>query len=664
MASQATETVLRKLRRFVFFGAGGQPDATLLGQFIESRDEDAFAVLMRRHGPMVLGVCQRLLPNRQDAEDAFQATFLVLVRKADAVRPREMVGNWLYGVAHQTAIRVRALNAKRRSREKPMTLMPEPQASVGNAHEDLKRWLDRELSRLPDKYRAALVACDLQGKTRIEAARELGWPEGSLSSRLARGRALLARRLAKQGAVFSAGALAAELAPSAAAAVPAPLMMGTIQAANLIAAGQSTSAAGLSAKVAAVAEGIIQIMNLTKWATTATVILVVTALGVGLGVGGYQLVQGGASAAQGNADNPPAAQGSAPATAKTDKERIVGVWRIKSGEAEGKDIAPDFSSLGRFTFRGDGTMTLSEPDEEKAGVYRFVEPGKIDLGPKNDIAPALYRFDGDNRLTLCFGKVRPTEFTADKGAQRVLWYLVRAKPGEEKPSQEELDKRKAEPVRPAELQPLREAATSQLTINKLRNIALAFHTYHDPNKSYPADAIYSADGKTPLLSWRVAILPFLDQKNLYDQFKLDEPWDSEHNKKLIAKMPKEYAAPFGTSAKNGETYYQVVAGPKTLFDGPKKIAMKDIRDGTSNTILALEAKDSVPWTKPADLTLPADIDTKLPVGDHFTKGFHVVLCDGSSWLISAETSTASLRALITPSGGEIADIKNFRRTDP
>src|SRR5262249_40421706 len=157
-------------------------DGQLLSCFIEQRDEDAFAALVKRHGPMVWGVCRRVLRGHQDAEDAFQATFLVLVRKAASVVPRELVGNFLYGVAFQTAVRARSVNAKRRTRERQVRGVPDPQAAEPEIWSDLQPLLDRELARLPDKYRAPVVLCDLQGKTYRDAARQLGCPAGTLAA--------------------------------------------------------------------------------------------------------------------------------------------------------------------------------------------------------------------------------------------------------------------------------------------------------------------------------------------------------------------------------------------------------------------------------------------------------------------------------------------------
>jgi RNA polymerase sigma factor (sigma-70 family) len=265
MSIRPVNRALAHLRRTVLVPEGaGLSDGQLLASFVERRDENAFEALLRRHGPMVLGVCRRMLGNDHDAEDAFQATFLVLARKAASVVPREALANWLYGVAHQTAIRARSLAVKRRMREKQVTPMPEPAAPPRDTWPDLARLLDRELSRLPDKYRLPVVLCDLEGKTRKQAAHQLGWPEGSLSGRLSRARALLAKRLTRHGVALSAAGLAALLGQHAASAcVPAGVAAATLQAAKLGSAGI------LSARVALLMEGVLKAMLLAKLKTTA-----------------------------------------------------------------------------------------------------------------------------------------------------------------------------------------------------------------------------------------------------------------------------------------------------------------------------------------------------------------------------------------------------------
>src|SRR5262245_8496932 len=182
-------------------------DGQLLGSFLSRRDEAAFEALLRRHGPMVLSVCRRIIGNLHDAEDAFQATFLVLARKAASVVPRDAVGNWLYGVAYRTALKARTMALRRRMREKQVKEMPQLPAPMLENLQDLERVLDQELNRLPDKYRLLVVLCDLEGRTRRDVARQLGLPDGTVSNRLAAGRRMLARRLARRG-VSAAGAVA------------------------------------------------------------------------------------------------------------------------------------------------------------------------------------------------------------------------------------------------------------------------------------------------------------------------------------------------------------------------------------------------------------------------------------------------------------------------
>jgi RNA polymerase sigma factor (sigma-70 family) len=262
--------------------AGGLTDGQLLTRFVAQGDEASYAALVRRHGPMVLGVCRRVLHNFHDAEDAFQATFLVLARKAASVVKRESVGCWLYGVAYRTALEAHALQSRRRSRERPMKDMPHPEVAPAEA-QNWRPLLDRELSGLPEKYRAAILLCDLEGRTRKEAARQLGVPEGTLSSRLATARQLLARRLAGCGLTLSAAALAAALSQGAAPAqVPAALVHSTARAAALVAAGQLAAA---SAPAVVLMQRVMKAMLLKKLRMVVGAVVVMAALGaVGFGV--------------------------------------------------------------------------------------------------------------------------------------------------------------------------------------------------------------------------------------------------------------------------------------------------------------------------------------------------------------------------------------------
>jgi RNA polymerase sigma factor (sigma-70 family) len=282
MATNQLSRVLQTMRRAAHPPEeAGLTDGQLLEIYVRSREEAAFAALVRRHGPMVWGVCRRILRSHQDAEDAFQATFLVLVRKAASLAQKEKVANWLYGVAHQTALKARATTARRQAREKQVIAMPEPALQPQALCNDLLPLLDQELSRLPDPYREVIVLCDLEGKTRKEAARQFRLPEGTVATRLARARALLAKRLTRPGLVVSGGALAAVLAQDVAAAgLPPSVASSTVKAATLFAAGQA-AAGGISVKAVALAEGALKTMLLTKLKIATAVLVVVAVLGAG-----------------------------------------------------------------------------------------------------------------------------------------------------------------------------------------------------------------------------------------------------------------------------------------------------------------------------------------------------------------------------------------------
>jgi RNA polymerase sigma factor (sigma-70 family) len=286
MATSQPNAILQHLRQSVLVpDAAGLTDGQLLEAFLGSRDEAAFGLLVRRHGPMVMGVCRRVLRNVHDAEDAFQATFLVLVKKAASIASRELLANWLYGVAYNTARRANVAVARRRARERQVLEMPEPEAAVANPWTELQPLLDQELSRLPDRYRVPIVLCYLEGKTRKEAARQLGCPEGTVAGRLVRARAMLARRLARHGLVLSSGSLAVLLSQEASACVSTSVASDTIKAATLFAAGEAAAAGVIPANVFALTKGVRRSMLMTKL-TIATVVLSIVAC-VGLGIGGY-----------------------------------------------------------------------------------------------------------------------------------------------------------------------------------------------------------------------------------------------------------------------------------------------------------------------------------------------------------------------------------------
>jgi RNA polymerase sigma factor (sigma-70 family) len=207
-------------------------DDQLLSRFFKEREDAAFGVLVERYGPLVFGVCRRILTDSNDAEDAFQATFLVLVRKGGTLRDPGRLANWLYGVAYRTARKLRAKAVLRTKSERQAGEMPTKSDVADMTYEELQAILDEEISQLPEKYSLPLVLCYLEGKTNAQAAAQLGWPEGSMSRRLSRARDLLRSRMAKRGLAMSVALIAAVFTKPA-AAVPTALLSATTRAATL-----------------------------------------------------------------------------------------------------------------------------------------------------------------------------------------------------------------------------------------------------------------------------------------------------------------------------------------------------------------------------------------------------------------------------------------------
>jgi RNA polymerase sigma factor (sigma-70 family) len=284
MAPDRYGSSLRPIRTLFSVGtAGGLTDAELLERFATREGEAAelaFAVLVERHGPMVLRVCRQVVRDGHAAEDAFQAAFLVLARKARSLRLRDSLAPWLQQVAWRTALHLRADIVRRRRHERRAA---ERAAKVvaGPESDELGESLHEELSRLPARYRLPLVLCYLEGLTSEQAARQLGWPTGTVRSRLARGRERLRDRLARRGLAPSAAALAAALAPrSAWSAVPPALVDAAARAAVLVNAGRAAAGA-VPAVILSLSQGVLLDMAMTKWKIAGIALLVTGVLATG-----------------------------------------------------------------------------------------------------------------------------------------------------------------------------------------------------------------------------------------------------------------------------------------------------------------------------------------------------------------------------------------------
>jgi hypothetical protein len=452
------------------------------------------------------------------------------------------------------------------------------------------------VQRLPAKYRTPIVLCYLEGLTHEEAARQLGWPKGTVAGRVARARELLRQRLTRRGIALSAALAALTLAPGTASAlVPAALVQMTLRAGLQLAAGQA--AAGLvSAQVLALTEGVMRTMFWHKMKQAAAILLALGFLG--------------------------------------------GVGLFASGQLTGQPGGPD-------------PMAQAEDDAPRPATRQPARRGD---------------------------KIVEDDAKAQRSAR-------------------------------------------QQSVQNLKAIALAMHNYQDIYGYFPPAAIYSKEGK-PLLSWRVLLLPYLEQDNLYKQFHLNEPWDSEHNLALAETVVKVYTIP--GQKEPGKTYYQVFTGPSTMFERrtgrggglggatesgggsaptaagasaapgeegdaagsapsaggaggggapthaggqtaggrgvPAGMRIADIVDGTSNTIMVIEGGSAVPWTKPVDLpfTPPnmgaANPVVKLPpLGGAFPDVIHAAFADGSVATIKRDFDKTVMAAAITRNGGEVMD---------
>jgi len=388
MASVSTGAVLRQFRALFAGGTvAGLSDGQLLERFLTGRGEVAevaFAALLARHGPMVLGVCRRALPDPADAEDAFQATFLVLVRKGGSVRVDDSLGRWLYGVSRKVAGRARAQAARRRRVEGAAVV--DRAATPATDGRELAAALDEELGRLAEPFRSAIVLCDLGGLSHEEAARDLRCPVGTIKSRLARGRERLRGRLARRGFAPAVVILGAEAAASAA------LIDATVGAATRLAAsGGTMPAEAVSAAAVALAEGAIQAMTITKIKMAGAAALMLGLAGSGAGVLAQQRGDGEATGPKPVAAPPAVSR----ANAATDPPRfrpapafIADLRRVREGidHLLERQEKPDDPAVAR------ARAEVAEAfDRIVKAVYALPDPAWPPVSPKSGAEPVASR---------------------------------------------------------------------------------------------------------------------------------------------------------------------------------------------------------------------------------------------------------------------------------
>lgn len=441
------------------------PDKELLRRFLEEADEAAFETLVRRHGPLVLDVCRSVLFNAADVDDAFQATFLLLARKACSIRKTESLASWLHGVAYRMACKIRTAFARRKKHEGrvPGGRVTQPDNLAWN---ELRQILHEELTALSERHRVPLLLCYLEGKTQDEAAELLGIAKSTLKKRLERGRAVLRIRLVRRGLGAPALLLLSAWPTATQAGVATSLVLSTVKAATMLAAGSSVGSA-VSVKVAALVQGGLNAMTLAKLKLVMVFLVVVGVLSAG--AVGLARQSGGMDKAspqqvieqeqpQTLEERKAAAQKSAVQQAqeaqeaqeaarkalaaqqhkkaqeglpgKKDEEGLRDIWTCVSGEAGGKALPAEVVTGYRLIF-AEGKVTVQSARESKEGTFRLnsaVRPGTIDLDLDGGTGIGIYRLDGDS-LQLCFvesGKEdRPGEFSTREGSRRVLLMLKR-----------------------------------------------------------------------------------------------------------------------------------------------------------------------------------------------------------------------------------------------
>lgn len=417
MATGQLGTVVHYLRRLVVERASAeQSDCELLGRFHERQEADAFAALVRRHGPMVLSVCRRLLGDVHHAEDAFQATFLVLVRKSGSIRKRHSLSSWLHGVAYRIAVRAR-INTTQHRLQGLDDQEPAIHDADHTAWRDLRRVLDEELAELPEKYRHPLVLCYLEGKTNEEAARLLGWTKGTVSGRLARARDLLRSRLVRRGLTLAAcGFAVLETQLSAQALVPFALQSSTIQLATLVAAGDFAAAGG----ILTLTEGVVNSMTLSKVKLAVAAVVVLSLFGGGAGVVGFQALAQDRSSEVGLRTD-----------GRETKPEVVtpssdGSVVIRTGEAAlSLAVAPDGKVLAAGSDKGvrlwdvstGAELRMLGENEQRIGAIAFSPDGRILVSGNSD---GVIKF-----WDLATGKI----LTSIKSAQPVIESLAFAPDG-------------------------------------------------------------------------------------------------------------------------------------------------------------------------------------------------------------------------------------------
>jgi RNA polymerase sigma factor (sigma-70 family) len=382
--------VLRRFREVLTAKEARQvSDQELLDRFTGRHEEAAFEALVRRHGPLVLGVCRRVLHNWHDAEDVFQATFLVLARKADSVGRGGSVGSWLYQVAYHMALKARKQAANRKKREERTGPRPEPDPLADVSGRELLGVFDEELQNLPETQRASLVLCYLEGKTRDEAARQLGCSESTLKRRIEQAKERMRKRLARRGVALPAALLATTLAQTATAAVPGTLTAATARAAALVGAGKA-AAGVVSARTAALVRDSLRALTVGKLKPVGAILVAISLLGTVAGLSTLGAPAAGAPEAVAEDAPAPAAKDS-PRSGQPapEHDRTMTV----AGQVLGPDGKPVAAAQVAVLAQGTRRRADGEPAVERLGLTKADGEGRFEVQVRRTSGAREYRVD-------------------------------------------------------------------------------------------------------------------------------------------------------------------------------------------------------------------------------------------------------------------------------
>jgi RNA polymerase sigma factor (sigma-70 family) len=598
-------------------------DCELLGQFLASGSEEAFARIVQRYGSLVYGVCRRYVSNDADADDAWQATFFVLARNAATIRKSQALASWLHGTARRVASFAR--RQAHRLREQPLTeseigpsrVLP---ADILMEARETASLLEHELAKLPERYRAPLILSCLQGLPKSVISQRLGWPSITVTGRLARGKALLRSRLTRRGLAPAviAGALSGS---SLLHAWPTALFTYVLSVAVQLRAGGTV---GISPVPLAFMKGVILMSLVKKLSLAASLLIVLSGAALGL------------------------------------------FWSLPTSQADDQypqqaksqntysdpELQRDYETLqGRWLERCSFGLNYTNPSLATTDAWLVFSGNRQGFQGryKQEVWRNTFKLEKSAQ-----GKILTTQ-SGDKVVDRVLYsiqgdILIKTyRSGD----WEQLAKRVGEAGDPKVFTSIYQRVTDadirardkgeggpnkKYVANQLLEIIRAFHNYHADWNILPQPALFDKTTSQPLLSWRVMLLPYLREGGLYREFHLNEPWDSAHNKPLLVKMPKIFTHPeVDSDPKAGLTHYQLFVGaavhqpaktyqfaPAFSWDPKFKLTLRELTfaDGTSSTILLAEARKAVPWTKPEDLLIKDDQSPlpelgALPQGDDF-----------------------------------------------